>query len=127
MSEYPFDQEETYNEPDWDEPEDNDDPPDPAFYTVAVYLIDRVRGGPEEGGWYYTAGELITDADFPIPRIVKTWEEATDARNEMQEELAAHNEGRRDISSVLSEGMYSAEIHAEIAPKYFPETRPYYE
>jgi hypothetical protein len=25
------------------------------FWKLAVYYTDRLEGGPEEGGWYYTA------------------------------------------------------------------------
>lgn len=28
-------------------------------YVTAVYAVDRVYGGPEEGGWYYTYGDLV--------------------------------------------------------------------
>lgn len=30
------------------------------MHSVAVYLIQRLYGGPEEGGWYYEAGEFCT-------------------------------------------------------------------
>ena len=107
--------------------DDDAEPPEPAFYSVAPYLIDKQYGGPEEGGWYYTAGYLAEGDGMPLPVIVRTWDEAIVARNKMDEELKPFNEGRRDISSVLSEGMYSAEINDGSLPKYFPETRPYYE
>ena len=28
--------------------------------SIAVYLVQRLYGGPEDGGWYYDAGELCT-------------------------------------------------------------------
>lgn len=31
----------------------------PKQYVVAVYETDRAYGGPEEGGWWYTVGELV--------------------------------------------------------------------
>ena len=34
------------------------------MHSIAVYLIQRVYGGPEEGGWYYDAGELCVDLDL---------------------------------------------------------------
>jgi hypothetical protein len=45
----------------------------PAMWaSVAVYFTSRHYGGPEEGGWYYTAGEVyeptircFEDHDFP--------------------------------------------------------------
>ena len=30
----------------------------PTLYVVARYYEDRAYGGPEEGGWWYTYGEL---------------------------------------------------------------------
>lgn len=33
----------------------------PIMHSVAVYLTQRLYGGPEEGGWWYNAGELCTD------------------------------------------------------------------
>lgn len=32
---------------------------DKPFYAVAVYDQWQEYGGPEEGGWYYHAGELV--------------------------------------------------------------------
>jgi hypothetical protein len=29
------------------------------LHVVAVYAEDRAYGGPEEGGWWYTTGELV--------------------------------------------------------------------
>ncbi len=31
------------------------------MHSVAVYLVQRLYGGLEEGGWYYDSGELCTD------------------------------------------------------------------
>lgn len=31
-----------------------------TFYAVAVYDTDSHYGGPEEGGWWYTDGPLVT-------------------------------------------------------------------
>jgi hypothetical protein len=31
---------------------------EPTLYVVARYTHDRYFGGPEEGGWWYDAGEL---------------------------------------------------------------------
>ena len=93
-----------------------------TVYIVAVYLIDRAYGGPEEGGWGYDTGELV--------RIIRTFKD--------EDRAAAHatrmngllnatiNEGRRDISSVLSDGKYYAEVHENVAPEHYPERRPCY-
>ena len=31
------------------------------FWKVAVYHTDRLEGGSEEGGWYFTAGDRVKD------------------------------------------------------------------
>jgi len=31
------------------------------MHSVAVYLVQRLYGGPEEGGWHYDSGALCTD------------------------------------------------------------------
>ena len=37
----------------------------PATVKYAnAYMTDRVYGGPEEGGWYYTAGEPVMSLPF---------------------------------------------------------------
>lgn len=97
--------------------------PEPKVWIVAVYLIDRAYGGPEEGGWYYTCGERVR-----VMRTFKREERADAYAARLGDKLdATLNKGRRSISSVLSTGRYAAEVHPESAPAYFPESRPYYE
>ena len=92
-------------------------------FTVAVYLIDKSYGGPEEGGWYYTTGELVR----PVRTFVSE-ECAMDYCWRLNQRLEATlNRGRRSISSVLSTGRYSAEVYDGNAPAHFPEVTPHYE
>lgn len=92
-------------------------------YIVAVYMTDRAYGGPEEGGWWYDTGEHI--------RTVKTFRRESQAIDYCRRLNATLdktlNRGRREISSVLSNGRYAAEIWDNHAPRHYPETRPYYE
>ena len=37
-----------------------------GLYWVALYLVDLVCGGAEEGGWWYQAGTLVVS---PEPTI----------------------------------------------------------
>lgn len=109
------------------------------FWTVAIYLIDLAYGGPEEGGWYYQCGERIDHAlegipaEFTFnsfnPAAGKTAEEHAIAFAEQLQKLldAGPNKGRRDISSVLSEGRYNAQVYNGHPPHHYPETRPHYE
>ena len=98
-------------------------PSNRTVYVVAVYLCDRAYGGPEEGGWWYDTGEMA--------RIIRTFkdEDRAEAYATRMNSLlnATINKGRRDISSVLSDGKYYAEVHKNIAPHHYPERRPHYE
>lgn len=100
-----------------------------AFYSVAIYLIDRVYGGPEEGGWYYTAGELATEPEFAkYLRGFDEFDEAHRYANSVNDDpfLITINADRPDTHSVLSEGRYAA-IVSEGVPTHFPLERPHYE
>lgn len=102
-------------------------PVKPAFYTVCPFIVDRAYGGPEEGGWWYTHGEPVEGDYLPIPRITRDEDEAGAWREIMQAELdAGVNQGRRDIGSVLSEGVYRAEV-CEGWPQPYPAEKPHYE
>lgn len=104
----------------------------PRLYWVGLYLEDRAYGGPEEGGWWYECGELVTDADiYTVLGLFPTCHTDEDAAyaasvamNDACQEL---NKDRREISSVLSDGRYSASVHEDVLPPHFPATRPHYE
>jgi hypothetical protein len=40
------------------------------FWKLAVYYTDRLEGGSEEGGWYFTAGDRVKEGKtlFTDPR-----------------------------------------------------------
>lgn len=99
-----------------------------GVYSVAPYLCDRAYGGPEEGGWYYDCGTPETSEDLPLPVFVIGKKKAYEARRVMQKLIDASgiNEGRREIDSVLSEGIYHACI-CDGFPKPYPEKIPHYE
>ena len=94
-------------------------------YIVAVYLTDRCFGGPEEGGWWYEAGQLTR-----IMRIFRSQERAYGycrrLNTRLQSRAIGPNIGRRDIGSVLSDGEYQANVWENMAPAGFPERRPHY-
>lgn len=102
---------------------------------VGVYLNDRAWGGPEEGGWWYECGVLVTDhavyAEIGVmPSCHLTVEDAIAACEEMEEaiERAELNRGRRSTSSVLSTGIYQAMLWEEATlPTHWPAVRPHYE
>lgn len=121
-----------------DEPEG---PSLPPFVSVSVYLMDQRYGGPEEGGWYYTAGdpEVGPFMDFPrnhpefgdmrLPRLFPYEEREfalryRDALGELCDQFL--NEGRPSTSSVLSRGRYIAQLDDGMWES-FPKERPHYE
>ena len=106
--------------------------PKHAFYTVAVYLEDRAYGGPEEGGWYYTCGERRDNPEETgcVPAIFRASDEALaiECCYQTNQRLnATLNKGRREISSVLSEGRYVARVCEGYPEERFPLVRPHYE
>jgi hypothetical protein len=102
--------------------------------SVAIYLVDRAFGGPEEGGWWYTHGTPVTEnlsdevgKDWALPRYFHNENEAVSYSEQLQDRLDdTVNKGRRSIGSVLSQGLYWAYVE-EGHPRPFPEERPHYE
>jgi Zn-finger nucleic acid-binding protein len=93
---------------------------------VGVYLADLGYGGPQEGGWWYDRGELA--------RIVRTYaneERAYAYSRRLNRRLASRvfgpNQGKREKSSVLSDGCYEACVYQDHAPQHYPAQRPQYE
>lgn len=116
------------------EPE-TETPAEENLLFVAVYQIDRAYGGPQEGGWYYDTGILVSD-----PTVYRTLGiqpavfASIDAAVAHRDRLAAAiervglNEGLHSPSSVLSEGeWHAAEVHEFPPPAFYPATRPHYE
>lgn len=122
----------TNDDYDTQEAECEPDPPEPPFYTVAVFLEDRARGGPEEGGWYYTCGDRVDKLEengknIAIPQVCATLEEADAAYMKMTDALTGENKMRNsNTGSVLSEGKYVARVCEGYPDAYFPKERPYY-
>lgn len=96
----------------------------PMNYVIGLYLVDRKYGGPEEGGWWYDAGELQTTLKaFPTSEKAHAY---ADRYNALLKRFV--NRGRRrDLGSVCCEGAYQAHVHHIVVPLRFPATRPYYE
>jgi hypothetical protein len=88
---------------------------------VNVYLHDRAEGGPEEGGWYFDTYEAVSSVQVPN----QDQSALMAARGIADNFCLENNKGRREISSVLSEGVYVVMIEAVPAHDQ-PETRPYY-
>jgi len=98
-------------EADWDE---LDSKRDYEWWSVAVYSQEQVYGGPEEGGWWYTAG------DIEYFDKVRAFTNFDDARNYVQKLLNWLKEEELDCS-------YTVKGFTEQFPDAgFPNVRPYY-
>lgn len=85
---------------------------------INVYFTNLVRGGSEEGGWYYTCGEPVESVS------VESEKEADELMVKYREKYS--NEGRFPLTSVLSNGEYSIRMEGHFAEE-FPKQRLFYE
>ncbi len=104
------------------------------MYFVAVYMVDKAFGGPEEGGWWYDYGDLVIDTDLlkangislPIAYDnMDTAERVCGYQNQLLNNTL--NVGRREISSMASAGRYMAMVFENELPNHFPTEKPRYE
>ena len=113
--------------------EANQAPLSRSLFWVAAYLTQRHYGGPEEGGWWFDRGDLVSDpriyADLQgTPTAFLCEAEATLYANGLRLRLPLVNEGRRSLDSVLSQGLYEIEVvEAATLPTFYPEYWPRYE
>ena len=98
--------------------------------SIAVYLVERRYGGPEEGGWWYDAGTRVDDAKwFRLGETAASDEEARGAAARIQAGLDRDwNVGDHagPLDSVLSAGRYEAHWFEGWPPPVFPAERPAY-
>jgi hypothetical protein len=119
----------------------------PTLYVVCRYATDRLYGGPEEGGWWYTAGDLekvvlsTRDEQFAWYAVRRL----NDARQPMQREFVGYTVVELPRDEILPEYQRYLDYgdademwdeHGNIlpgyrqtrwdVPTYFPERRPYY-
>lgn len=105
----------------------------PRLHWVALYLVRRVYGGPEEGGWWYEAGEIVTDPEIyrdlgGPPRAFLDPSDAHAYRRSLLDGEARLNGGRAPLHSVLSDGLFELQVRDEpTLTAHFPATRPTYE
>jgi hypothetical protein len=88
-------------------------------FWASAYLVFKNYGGPEEGGWWYEAGELL--------ETVECKDEA-DAENVKAELLERYKDqdSPYPLESVLNTGTLRVIIEDEKG-KDFPEVKPHYE
>jgi len=95
-------------------------------YLVAVYDCSMCFGGREEGGWWYDGGSLVR-----VVMVCRTEERAYAYSRRLNRRLQSRqwgpNEGKREYTSVLSEGELRAEVWEDMVPAGYPERKPKYE
>lgn len=91
----------------------------PGFSFVNVYEVDRCYGGPEEGGWWYDAGQVVLSRQVPDDQIDET---VAALEDEYPRGRGRYNSG----SMLYSGGDYKVLVENEPGADY-PETTPHYE
>lgn len=91
--------------------------PNPCIKFVNVYLVRRHYGGPQEGGWWFDTGELL--------HCEPVLDEGVEARvKELEGNYS--NEDRRELSSVLSDGVFDVVV-SDTPGSDWPDEIPQYE
>ena len=95
---------------------------DDPIYRINEYNTRREYGGPEEGGWYYTAGEFVKTHSAHSTRR----EADKDLERMKMNYLPRIRKGLAPRYSV--QATYWPVLRVETHPgRDFPETRPHYE
>lgn len=101
---------------------------EPTALVVAVYETDRRYGGPEEGGWYYDAGELRRVVRVFRPhQKVQAYSLARRINRALDYKRRQDPHYRSPSSVLYAGGHLEAEVHKNTAPEFYPERRPHYE
>lgn len=100
------------------------EPPDERPLWLNVYELDRHRGGPEEGGWWYDSGTVLVS----IPLHDLTPQECDQLETLMHKAFPEANPGSREsrFCSIYSGGDYSVLLEP-VQGESWPEERPHYE
>lgn len=90
-----------------------------GFTFVNVYEVDRIYGGPEEGGWYYDTGTVVISRQVPTG-------DANRVQNELEREWP-RGHGQNDSNSVTyCGGDYRVWIE-DVPGADYPKVSPHYE
>lgn len=86
---------------------------------VTVYALDRVYGGPEEGGWWFDTGEVVLSLCAPSQEVADMWADM------LSEEYVSHG-NRYSVIYYRKDTDYNVNI-TDYPGKNFPEHTPHYE
>lgn len=96
------------------------------WWKVAAYLIELRYGGPEEGGWWYRAGDRVTIEGFEEIQTFHNEEAAQEYLEKLAAVCGKMNERRPKLSSVNSNGCYFAiRFERKCPPSYYSEHSHY--
>ncbi len=96
---------------------DSDEPA--KWWTVGVYTQYSQYGGPEEGGWYYFAGELTWHGAM---RFFSDYDEADAYRHKLWDDV-----GHDNFINGSTEVRLTVRCTTESMPDtHYPKERPYY-
>lgn len=92
-------------------------------WHVSVYEVDRLYGGPEEGGWWYNAGRC--ELTVPVPDTMSDSE--IEALVGSLRKAYPKQTGQYGVSSVCYDGGdYEVYVESQRGEDY-PKERPHYE
>ncbi len=107
-------------------------------YVVAVYTLDRAYGGPEEGGWWYTIGDLsavVDGSNSEADALAKADRVRAKLGNGDRLSVQVVDLGRWELTPEASRYMEaewdyvpkrSDYVRRTDVPQYFPEHTPHY-
>ena len=87
------------------------------FWSVALYETGQAYGGPEEGGWYYSTGNLVE------PQKIRVFEDVSEAivyKNKLRMEFA-QPELRKSEDNLVACG-----FSGKLPVKGWPDVKPRY-
>ena len=101
------------------------------YYTVAKFEITRCYGGPEEGGWWYDAGEVVDIYPWDYNLDEEDWAQFIRDYLNAEEDNALRTEFndryRSRYSAAPSLGYDVQWFVCKGEPQNFPKERPHYE
>ena len=84
------------------------------FWKIAVYSYGRAYGGPEEGGWYFDAGDRIKEG-----KLIFTDPKKANRACGLFNKLFSKSWSNRETGIVC-------QVYFRGTPEFFPTKTPYY-
>ena len=94
-------------------------------FKIAVYKVYRNYGGPEEGGWWYNSGDLVTQSRRRFSDEMEAIKYANKLRHRVDRLWNMPRGSESDIYSVSGRYQFQVMV-ARRHEDFFPQERPYY-